>query len=477
MSFARAVFWNTITQTIGRGISTALGLVVLAVMTRALGPDGFGGFSIIIAFLQFFGIIVDFGLTLTANRMLGEAKEKQEDERLMSNLMTMRFLSALVFLGLAPIITALFFPYSTAIKQGIVIGTLSFLAIIMTQTLVPVFQKNLRMGRVVVAELVGRLILLVGVGLAAWFRLGMLWFVAVVVAGSLVNYLCLKLLARPFVRLRWSFDFGLWKKIIIVSWPIGISIIFNLVYLKADMIILSVMRPAAEVGFYGAAYRVLDILTGLATMFMGLVLPAMTAAWVAADREKFRRLFQGSFDAMTFIALPIVLFGVLLGRPLMILVAGSEFAMAGDILAILIIAMGAVFFSTLFGHIVVVLNKQKPMIWGYAITAVLSLAAYAILIPRFGIWGAAWGTVFSEALIVIITAVMVIKTSRTAPSLRNFYKALFSILVVGVTVWLIRDINWVLAGVVGAIVYVALLYFTQAVTKEKAKEILKLKTQ
>ena len=476
MSFARAVFWNTIIQTIGRGVSTALGLVFLAVMTRALGPDGFGGFSIVIAFLQFFGIIVDFGLTLTANRMLGEAKEKQDDEHLMSNLMTMRFLSALVFLGLAPIITASFFPYSVAIKQGIIIGALSFLAIIMTQTLVPVLQKNLRMGRVVVAELVGRLVLLVGVGLAAWFKLGMLWFVAVVVVGSLVNYFCLKLLARPFVRLGWSFDFNLWRKIIVTSWPIGISIIFNLVYLKADMIILSVLRPAAEIGFYGAAYRVLDILTGLATMFMGLVLPAMTAAWIATDREKFRRLFQGSFDVMTFVALPVILFGVLLGRPLMILVAGSDFAMAGDILAILIIAMGAVFFSTLFGHIVVVLNKQKPMIWGYAITAVLSLAAYAILIPRFGIWGAAWGTVFSEALIVVITSVVVVKTSRMAPSLRNFGKTLLSIFVAGVIVLFSRDASWILAGIFGIISYITLLCLTQAVTKETVKEILKLKT-
>ena len=73
MSFARAVFWNTAVQTAGKAASTLLGLVVLAVMTRSLGPADFGAYSIVTSFLQFFAIIADFGLMLTANRMLGEA--------------------------------------------------------------------------------------------------------------------------------------------------------------------------------------------------------------------------------------------------------------------------------------------------------------------------------------------------------------------------------------------------------------------
>lgn len=484
MPLARAVFWNTFIQFAGRAVSTALGLVVLAIMTRSLGPAGFGGYTTAIAFLQFFAIIADFGLTLTANRMLGEIKIEEVEERrssaasrLMSNLMTLRFFSALVFLGFTPFIAYFFFPYPAIVKQSIILAVFSFFAIIMTQTLVPVFQKNLRMDKVALSETAGRIVLLIGVSLCAWFKLDLLWYIGVIVLASLVNYLSLRSYVHQFIRLKWSFDFVLWRRIIVLSWPIGISIIFNLVYLKADTIILSVLRSQSEVGFYGAAYRVLDILTGLATMFMGIVLPLLTAAWASSNRGRFRYLLQKSFDAMTFMALPTLLIGVLLSKPIMAFVGGQEFIISGDILAVLILAMGAVFFSTLFGHVVVVLNKQKAMIWGYAADAILSLAAYFLLIPRFGVWGAAWGTVFSEVLMVILTFWMVAKTSRIIPSLKTFGKAVFSAFVAGAIILLIRDFNWVLAGVVGLAVYLSLLYFTRAVTKELLREIFSLKTK
>src|SRR3989338_449091 len=134
MSLTRAVARNTFVQLIGRVISIALALIVVAIMTRALGPDGFGGYSIMINFLQFFGITVDFGLTLTANRMLGASASKEDAEKTMSNLMTIRLLSAIVFLGIAPCI-ALFFPYSLEVKQGMFLTSFSFLAIILGQTL------------------------------------------------------------------------------------------------------------------------------------------------------------------------------------------------------------------------------------------------------------------------------------------------------------------------------------------------------
>lgn len=475
MSLVRAVFWNTSVQIAGRAVSTALGLVVLAIMTRSLGPDGFGGYITIISFLQFFGIIVDFGLTLTANRALGEEKSEEANSVFMSNLMTLRLFSALVFLGLAPFVALFFFPYPPEVKQGIFLVVVSFLAIILVQTMVPIFQKKLQMGKVVLSEIFGRLVLLVGVALCAWLNLGLFWIMGAIVLGSVANYSLLYFFTAQIFHLRWSFDFIIWRRVIAMSWPIGISIIFNLVYLKADTIFLSVMRSQTEVGLYGAAYRVLDILTGLAAMFMGLIMPLMAAAWASGDQARFKHLLQRAFDAMSFIALPTIAIGVLLGRPLMSLVAGREFLFSGDILAILIIAMGAVFFSTVFGYAVVVVNKQKLMIWGYALDAVLSLVGYLIFIPKYGVWGAAWVTVFSEALIVILTFIVVARTSHAVPSLRIFGKAVLAVLVGSLMMFLVREFNWFLAGLLGIAAYGIMLFLTKAVSKKTVQEILSLK--
>lgn len=485
MSFARAVFWNTAIQTGGRALSTLLGLAVLALMTRSLGPEDFGAYSIAVSFLQFFAIIADFGLSLTANRMLGEVSgqgqssslgEREAQGRVMSNIFTLRLALSAAMFTLAPLIAFVFFPYSLEVKQAIFIAVFSFLAISLTQTLVPLFQQYLHMEKVALAELAGRAALLAGMATVAWLKLDFLWYIAAIVLGSLVNFIFLRAQTGAFIRVRFAYDAELWRRIIAMSWPIGISIIFNLVYLKADTLFLSVLRPEAEVGFYGAAYRVLDILTGLTTMFMGLVLPAMTAAWVSGNRERFSRLLDRSFDAMALVALPTVAAGMILGRPMMEFVAGKDFSSSGDILGVLILGMGAVFFSTLFGHVVVALEKQRSMIWGYALDAALALVAYAVLIPRYGIWGAAWTTVFSEVLMVALTVIAVMRGSGMAPKLGNFFRILLSSGLAALSMLLLRDIHWLAALMVGTVLYGVCLYVTGVLNRELIRDLLHLPT-
>lgn len=483
MGLAQNIAKNTFIHLAGRVISTLLALLVVAIMTRSLGPDGFGGYSTIIAFLQFFGITVDFGLTLTANRMLGSITRKDTDDnggtqsetgKLMSNLMTLRFISAAVFLGVAPLV-ALFFPYPTEVKQGMFLTTLSFLAIIMGQTLVPVFQKELRMGYVAASEILGRVVLVLGVGLAAYFKLNLLWFMGAIVLGSATQYLVLRSYVSAYLTLRWSFDRNMWRKILVTSWPIGVSIIFNLIYLKADTIILSIMRPQAEVGFYGASYRVIDQFTALATMFIGLILPPLTAAWVAGNRQRFHAIYQGAFDAYAILAFPLMAGALLIGKPLMEFVAGADFAVSGALLGILMIAMVGVFFSTLFGHVVVVLEKQKRMIWGYGAVAVLALIIYPFAILHYGMFGAAWATVGTEAAITVLTFAMVWHTTRLAPRLAVFWKSIAAALIMGVFLYATRSANLAILLFGGAFIYFTALYLFGGIKKEILREVLSIK--
>ncbi|MBI4812347.1 oligosaccharide flippase family protein [Candidatus Falkowbacteria bacterium] len=64
MTLSARIAYNTIIQIAGKIISTALGLIAVAIMTRHLGTLGFGQYTTIITFLSFFGIIADLGLTL-----------------------------------------------------------------------------------------------------------------------------------------------------------------------------------------------------------------------------------------------------------------------------------------------------------------------------------------------------------------------------------------------------------------------------
>lgn len=472
MSLTRAVAHNMIYQVGGKILSTVLGLMALAMMTRYLGQDGYGGYTTIISFLQFFGILVDFGLTLTTVQMISEPNA--DINKITSNIFTLRFFSALIFLGLAPLIV-LFFPYDATLKIGVAITTFSFLFIALNQVLIGLFQKNLRMEKVAIAENIGRVVLVGGIATVIFFKAGLLAILLAVILGSFVNFFVNFLFSIKYVRIKFVFDWPIWKEIYRRSWPIGLSIAFNLIYLKADVIILSLFQSQAAVGLYGASYRVLDVLTTLPMMFAGLVLPILTASWAEKNLERFSRLIKKSFDFLIMIIIPIIFGTMLLGERLMNAVAGDDFALSGTILKILILAAGTIFVGTLFGHVIVAIKKQKQMIWGYAAVAVLSLAGYIIFIPLYSFWAAAWITFFSEGAIALLTFFVVWKNTRIFPSGKVFWKSILSSAAMYVSLYFLFNLNLLLLIIFGAAIYFAVLYLLRGFSKETVMEIIKLK--
>lgn len=409
MSSSRLVAKNSVIQIVGKGISTALGIAVIALVTRALLPAGFGQYTKVITFLSFFGIVADLGLTLITAQMISE--KGADEEKIVSSILSFRIVSALALFSLAPIV-ALLTPYDPLVKWGIAIAAVSFIFVSVTQTLVGIFQKHLVMHFPMIAENFGRLALF-GVTVYAFFNgKNLLWYLGAVVAGNIINFLFVWFFAQRYVKIRLAWNpeviAEMWKR----SLPIAISIIFNLVYLKADMLILSFVRPDVDVGLYGAAYRVIDILMMVPVMFMGLVLPIAASSWSGSDVTRVRRVVQKTFDAFMAYSVPILCGGLLVADRVMTLVAGDEFLGAGMPLRILLFAFFSATLSTLFGHFIVALQKQRDVVWVYASDAALALGAYLTLIPIFGIAAAAWATVGSELYAAIILGVVVIRVTK-----------------------------------------------------------------
>jgi len=434
MSIYAKVAKNTLTQIIGKVVSTLLGLVAIAMITRYLGPDGFGKYTTITTFLAFFAVIADLGLTLVTAQMLSNPAYNENE--VLNNLFGLRLLSAVFFISLAPIIV-LFSPYDNTIKLGVLICSTAFFFPALNQVLVGLFQKKLSMGRDVLAELASRLILIIVVILSLSFKLGLNGILIATVASAAVNFLIHYILACHFIIIKPEFNWLIWKEIINKSWPLAITIILNLIYLRADTLILSIYKSSSDVGLYGAAYRVIDVLTTIPFMFAGIILPILTSAWLQKNKEYFKNVLQKSFDFMAILAIPLIIGSQLLARPVMKFVAGSGFSDSGNILKFLIIAVAAIFLGTIFSHAVIALNKQKKLIWFYVFTSISSLVAYFIFIPKYSYYGAASVTIYSEVAIAIFSAICVYKYSNFKPNLKVFFKALISALIMGTFICLV----------------------------------------
>lgn len=472
MSTTRKIAHNTGIQLIGKVISTILGLVGIGMMTRYLGQEQFGWYITVISFLQFIGILMDFGLIPVTAQMMSEPHF--EKEKLFKNLLGYRFVTAIIFLAIAPFI-ALFFPYPVEVKIAIGFSTISFLAVAMNQIFIGYYQNKLQMHLQVAGEVAGRVVLVVGLWAFIALHYSYLMIMAVLVLASVAYMLVMWIAASRQTSTRLAYDKAIWLAITKKMWPIAISIMFNVIYLKGDVILLSVFRDQTDVGIYGAAYRVLDVLGQTAMMLMGVLMPLMAYAWSRNLKEEFAQRFQQSFDIMMMFGLPMTTGAALLATPIMRLVAGEQFVSSGPILVILMLGVFAVYIAAAFGHTAVAMDKQRKTIWVYATTAVITLVGYLIFIPSHGMYGAAWMTAFSEFYTALALFFVIRHYSKVMLSGKALMKILFACAVMALVILSLPGWHVVLVSAVGALVYGVTLLAIGGISKETIREIVSLK--
>lgn len=472
MSEIKKIAHNTAIQVFGKGISIAIALISFGLMTRYLGQTGYGYFSTVYAFLMIFGILVDLGLQMTTTKLISDPKE--DESRILSNALTIRFITSVLFLGLASVFV-LFFPYPTVVKIGVSLAAFGFVANNMLTTLTSLFQKHLIIHKTVIAEVAGKILQLIILTAVIYYDKGLLGVIFAVAIDNIFALLIAFYLALKHIRLRPSFQKEVWKKIFINAWPIALTIALNLVYFKGDIFIMSIIRTPQEVGIYSAPYRMLEVLINISYLFMGLILPIMSTAVAIKDIEKLKIVIQSTFDFLIIMTIPMIVGGYFLGRQIMVLMAGPDFLISGDILRILLLATGLIFIAGSFGYVVVALDKQKQMIKFYALNAVLSIVGYLIFIPLYGYWGAAWMTVFTEALIFVTASWIMYRNLKFFPKLNIFGKAILASFTMALFLYLFPNLYFVFSLGIATVIYFVSLYLLKGFDEKIVLEMVKSK--
>ncbi|MFH1291929.1 MAG: flippase [bacterium] len=470
MSTTKKIAHNTMIQLIGKAISTFLGLLAVAIMTRHLGVEQFGWYVTTTGFLLFIGILCDFGFSVVTASMLSESKHDQK--KLFNNLFTWRLITALIFNGSAPVIF-LFLPYPHTIKMGVLVLSLSFFFISLNHVFIGYYQHKLKMIIQVTAEVLSRLVLVAGLSLMMIGSYGFLpmMFVITVAASIYTGYMWLR-----SDRIKLCLDKKISKDIFKKMWPVAIAVVFNAVYLQSDKVILPLYASQVDVGLYGAAFRVVEIVAQVIAMIMGIMLPLLTHAWASKKSEEFKKYFQMSFDLVNLMVLPMIVGILVLSTPIMKLVGGHEFISSGIILRVFTLAMLGIVFGMIFGHIALAIGKQRQSMWIYVTDAIISLTAYIILIPLYGVWGAVIVAVFSQVYAGLGLMMLACYYAKLWPSGKVFLKIIFSSAVMGYLVYILPSPHVLVSIVYGMIIYGTLGLALKIISKQTIKEILSKKT-
>jgi O-antigen/teichoic acid export membrane protein len=476
MTIVKKIAYNTFISTGARIIGVALSLIGIGFITRYLGQEGFGSYSLILVFVSIFDVLADFGLYSLMTREI--SKPGADEKKVASNIFTIRIFTLLIFLAIA-IVSVWFFPYPLKIKTGVAVMSLSCFFLSACQVLMGIFQKNLRTDKPSIAEILGRFFQLLLVVFVVHFDLGFLFVLIASLFSSILIFLMSFIFSRKYIIVSFAFDFFYWKKIIREAIPIAISVILTLVYFKIDSIFLSLNfinrfspSPLSDVGIYGIAYKVLEGLIFFPAMFVGLIMPLLSGS-AASDKEQFKKIFQKTLNVLIIFIVPLVVGVLILAMPIVKLIGGNNFIESAPVLRILSFAVGLIFLGSLFGNSIIALNRQKVGAWIYFGGMIFNIVTNLIFIPKYRYLGAAGTTVATEFLVTFLMMVLIYKTIHYFPSFKIIFKVLIGGIAMGVFIWFFRGWNLFLLVGLGIAIYFGVLYFIKGIRKEEIALLIK----
>ena len=392
----RSVAGNTSAAAAGRIIAGGFAVIATAVLARTLGPGSFGQYSAILAVLYLFNAAADLGLY---NYLSKEIAVAENPSTLWGHVLGIRLVSLCVFLGLGSVIALVSLGLSGASVWAVVLAAFVFAIQSVTQLVLAVLQKHLAVHIAAAAEVVAR-ILQVALTFFVAIRVPTIEaFIGVLVLSSLVQLVMTLGVAKQFIALRPKKFSAHWITIIKDAIPIGISLIFTLIYFRLDTVLLAILRTDREVGVYNLSYKVLENLIFFPAMFTGLLMPKIARAAANNMPRDVQKIVTFACTVVVAGALPMVVGGWFLAGPLVALLGGGAFLEAAVPLRILLFATALIFLGTVLGTTTIALGLQKKAMWVYLAAMVFNVAVNLMLIPSFGYYAAAAVTVATEFLV------------------------------------------------------------------------------
>ncbi|MFM7736766.1 MAG: flippase, partial [Alphaproteobacteria bacterium] len=280
---------------------------------------------------------------------------------------------------------------------------------------------------------------------------------AAVVARVAAVVVALGLLRREGVRVVPSLDRHVQRALLRVTPTFLLVGIFATLYWRIDVFMLSKMRPVEDVGYYGAAWRLLELAMVVPQSLCLSLYPQLVAA-LREDRERVARLGALASRWLLAVALPAAVVCTVLARPILRLFYGSGFDPAVPSLVVLMWTLVPYGIVRYHAYLLVGADHQRVDLWMNVAMTVVNVLLNLVLIPAMGPVGAAIATLVS-VLVYAISQVgfLARRLPGTAAPLGLAAWPIVASVAAGAIAWLLRDAPVVVPATVAAAAYVAIL--------------------
>ena len=387
----------------GRLAGSLIGVVTFGVLARSIGADGLGQYRTVLTMLLFAGVVFDFGLYSITLREISQ--RSGNESRILGNAVALRVTATICAVILLWTLLNATDYYDDTIQLGVLVAGVGWVGYQLNDMLRAVFQEKLAKHRGAIAETAGALLALLIILVLA--RLGA--STVPMLAATAAGLLCSAMLAWRYVArlmpFQMRFEWSVWRYLIISGLPIAGSVLLLNIQLRVDVLLLSLIQDAKQVGLYDAPLKLYELLFVIPYLFGGMMMPLFVRD-LSAGGATFSARLSAALGASALVS--ALAFGALFvhAESVVTLLAGREFADAADPLRIL--AASALFagVSAILRFAATALHQAGRMLRVDVIGVTAAIVAHAILIPRYGIVGAALGKLCGDVVTSLAALVM-----------------------------------------------------------------------
>ena len=440
-------------------LNKVIDMAFAMLMLRILAPENAGRYQFAVAFFTFFEILVRFGFGTLLTREV--ARDRAQANRYLSNTVILR--SALWLLSL-PVMAAVVFLYmryggvtaDTATAIGLLAVALWFSVI--ADALTSVFYAYEKMEHpaslstmtTILRVLLGTLVLLPPL---SWGFVGLAGIAIVTNVFSVV--VLFSLVVRHFFRPHLEFDCVLGRRMFSVSFPLMINHLLQTIFFRIDVWILQPMHGATVVGYYGAAYKYIDGLNVVPSLFTMAIFPLMSR-FASESRESLLRAYILALRLLFMISIPIAVATPFIARELILILGGGEYLPDSMIaLQLLIFFFPFSCVNQVTQYVLIAIDQQRYLTRAFVIGVTFNVVMNLIFIPAYSYKAAAVITILSEIALMIPFYYCVRKNLGAVPWVSIIWRPVLASAAVGVMLWALRSVTPLLTMPLAVVVYLA----------------------
>ena len=469
----RVIAKNSIFLLISSVFQKLVAFVYFVILTHNLPADSVGKYSFAFSFALIFAVFMDFG----TNALLIRETSRNESSmnKYTNNIFFLELLLGVIFISLS-IFAVNLLGYPKVTIQLVTIAIFS----VFVDNLTTTFYAVLRGKQQIWFESIGYAIYQLIVLTLGFFivKNGFpLYFLMVPpLIASIINFIYAFIILYKKTDFRFKFDFDsvFIKSIVMLALPFALTGIFTKLYSSLDSLFLSWFSTDENIAYYQAAFKIVFALQFIPIAIGSATYPAFSK-YFKENKERLINTFEKSFVILSSIAIPLS-FGVFAVSKDFIDFIYPSYTSSILVLQIFSASFFFMFLNSPVGLALSACDRQGINTRNSFISMMTNLVLNLILIPKFGISGAATASVIS----FVVLFSMNFKEARNVVGfkvsylLKNVLKVLVaSLIMFFVVIFFKQYINFIFVIPIGIMVYGGLVFLFKIVSLKDIKKLIK----